>query len=104
MQMSPNHLTPQMQKAFLLLQVLPLQAFISSDIPFVLSTPKEKQIRETELMAVDLLNLGPMPDRVRNKRLVLILLISLWTITGGVADNQPPVRINPPNSDISPQK
>ena len=46
MQMSPNHLPPQMQKAFLLLQVLPLQAFISSDIPFVLSTPKEKQIRE----------------------------------------------------------
>ena len=64
----------------------------------------EEQIREAELMAVDLLNLGPMPDRVCNKRLVLILLISLWIITDWVTGNQPPVRINPRNSDISPQQ
>ena len=103
MQMPSNHLTPQMQKAFLLLQVLPCRPS-SAAISLSFCLRREEQIRETELMVVDLLNLDPMPDRVRNKRLVLILLISLWTITGGVADNQPPVRINPPNSDISPQK
>ncbi|MDP6599581.1 MAG: hypothetical protein QGI86_27570, partial [Candidatus Poribacteria bacterium] len=71
-EMSPNHLNQQMRKSFHSMQALPLQAFISGYIPFVLSTPMEKQLQETELVAVDLLNLGPMPDRVRNNLMIMI--------------------------------
>ena len=71
-QMSPNHLNHRMRKAYATLQTLPLNAFISAYVPFVLATEVEAQIKETELMALDLIDGDDLPDRVHNNLKVML--------------------------------
>ena len=71
-EMSPNDLTSQMRQSYATLQALPLNAFIWPYISFVLATDVSAQLKETELMAVDLLGGEDLPDRVCNNLKVMI--------------------------------
>ena len=62
-----------MRKAMLLLQGLPLQAFMSRYIPFCLHIDFDKELNTAEVLAADLLDdMNVLPDRIRKNLTVMI--------------------------------
>ena len=71
-EMSPNHLTSVMRQAYTTLRALPLQAFMTGYIPFVLQTDVEQELIVAQQMLTELLGSEQLPDRVNNNLTIMV--------------------------------
>ena len=71
-EMSPNHLTSVMRRAYQDLQNLPLQAFIAGYVPFVLQTDVKQELTVAQQMLAEFLGSEEVPDRVNNNLTIMI--------------------------------
>ena len=71
-EMSPNHLTSVMRQAYTTLRALPLQAFMTGYIPFVLQTDVEQELIVAQQLLTELLGSEQLPDRVNNNLTIMV--------------------------------
>ena len=90
-EMSPNHLTSVMRQAYITLQKLPLQAFMTGYIPFVLQTDVEQEIAVAQQVLTELLGSEQLPDRVNNNLTIMVvrlLFLKVLSIVLSFSGNQ----------------